>query len=182
MRQDLNVCGKKRAQRIRHSGRNGGRTVWGRRQSDGCSKADVSGREAAARAGEQENRIPVETKGDANVSNGLSGQKKEPEDKEAVADRFVYPKNITVSSGTFEVKGADELLPYYDEIFSETFKQNLDMEAEEELFCHNGMISFGSGLIWFGPVYGEESAAIIAINGADGCRVGYGGAPGVITE
>ena len=104
------------------------------------------------------------------------------ENKDAVAARFVYPKIVTVSSGTFEVKSADEFLSYYDEIFSETFKQNLDMEAEQELFCHNGMISFGSGLIWFGPVYGEESAAIITINGTDGSSVRNGGTPGAIQE
>lgn len=104
------------------------------------------------------------------------------ENKDAVAARFVYPKTVTVSSGTFEVKSAEEFLSYYDEIFTETFKQNLDMEAEQELFCHNGMISFGSGLIWFSPVYGEESVAIITINGTDGSSVRNGGTPGAIQE
>lgn len=104
------------------------------------------------------------------------------ENKEAVAARFVYPRTVTVSSGTFEVKNAEEFLACYDEIFSETFKQSLDAEAEEELFCNNGMISFGTGLIWFGMVSGKDSAVITAVNGTDGCSVRAGGTAGVMQE
>lgn len=104
------------------------------------------------------------------------------ENKEAVAARFVYPRTVTVSSGTFEVNNAEEFLACYDEIFSETFKQSLDAEAEEELFCNNGMISFGNGLIWFGIVSGADSAAITAVNGMDGCGVKAGGTAGAMQE
>lgn len=96
------------------------------------------------------------------------------ENKEAVAARIMYPRTVTVAAGTFEVQDAAGFMAYYDEIFTESFKAQLDQEAEQELFCQNGMVSFGSGLIWFFPSGSGGSMDISSINGLDGCSVRYG--------
>lgn len=97
------------------------------------------------------------------------------ENKEAVAARIVYPRVVTVASGTFEVQDAQEFMAYYDEIFTEAFKMELDKQAEQELFCRDGMISFGTGLIWFFPSSNGSGMEISAINGLGGNSLRYGG-------
>lgn len=96
------------------------------------------------------------------------------ENKDAVAARIMYPRTVTVAAGTFEVQDAAGFMAYYDEIFTEPFKAQLDQEAEQELFCQNGMVSFGSGLVWFFPSGSGGSMDISSINGLDGCSVRYG--------
>ena len=97
------------------------------------------------------------------------------DNKEAVAARIVYPRVVTVSAGSFEVQDAAGFLTYYDEIFTESFKTKLDQEAEQELFCSDGMISFGTGMIWFFPSSNGSGLEISTVNGLDGCSVRYGG-------
>lgn len=96
------------------------------------------------------------------------------DNKEAVAARIVYPRVVTVASGSFEVQDAAGFLTYYDEIFTESFKAQLDQEAEQELFCSDGMISFGTGMVWFFPSSNGSGLEISTVNGLDGCSVRYG--------
>lgn len=99
--------------------------------------------------------------------------------KEAVAARITYPRTVTVASGSYEVQDAAGFLAYYDEIFTDEFKAELDRQAEEELFCDNGMISFGEGLVWFFPSDVGSSMEISSINNMNGCTVRYEGESGV---
>ena len=73
------------------------------------------------------------------------------------------------------MQDAAGFLTYYDEIFTESFKTKLDQEAEQELFCSDGMISFGTGMIWFFPSSNGSGLEISTVNGLDGCSVRYGG-------
>ena len=99
--------------------------------------------------------------------------------KDAVAARISYPRTVTVASGSYEVQDAVSFLAYYDEIFTEAFKMELDRQAEQELFCRDGMISFGEGMIWFFPSDSGSTMGISTINNPDGSSVRYGGEPGV---
>ena len=99
--------------------------------------------------------------------------------REAIASRIAYPRTVTVSSGSYEVQDAVGFLAYYDEIFSEAFKAELDAQAEQELFCQDGMISFGEGLIWFYPSDSGSNMSVSSINNKNGCSVSYGGEQGV---
>lgn len=94
--------------------------------------------------------------------------------RDAVAARISYPRTVTVASGSYQVQDAVSFLAYYDEIFTDAFKMELDRQAEQELFCSDGMISFGDGLVWFFPSDSGTSMGIGTINGLDGCSVRYG--------
>lgn len=99
--------------------------------------------------------------------------------KDAVAARISYPRTVTVASGSYEVQDAVGFLAYYDEIFTEAFKMKLDSQAEQELFCSDGMISFGEGQIWFFPSDSGSTMGISSIDNQNGGTVRYGGEPGV---
>ncbi|MCI9362293.1 MAG: hypothetical protein HFG65_15455 [Hungatella sp.] len=99
--------------------------------------------------------------------------------RDAVAARISYPRTVTVASGSYEVQDAVSFLAYYDEIFTDAFKAELDRQAEQELFCSDGMISFGDGLVWFFPSDSGNSMGISSIDNRNGCTVRYGGEQGV---
>lgn len=99
--------------------------------------------------------------------------------RDAVAARISYPRTVTVASGSYEVQDAVSFLAYYDEIFTDAFKMELDRQAEQELFCSDGMISFGDGMVWFFPSDSGSSMGISSIDNRAGCTVRYGGEQGV---
>lgn len=99
--------------------------------------------------------------------------------RDAVAARISYPRTVTVASGSYEVQDAVSFLAYYDEIFTDAFKMELDRQAEQELFCSDGMISFGDGMVWFFPSDSGSSMGVSSIDNRNGCTVRYGGGQGV---
>lgn len=99
--------------------------------------------------------------------------------RDAVAARISYPRTVTVASGSYEVQDAVSFLAFYDEIFTDAFKMELDRQAEQELFCSDGMISFGDGMVWFFPSDSGSSMGISSIDNRNGCTVRYGGGQGV---
>ena len=93
----------------------------------------------------------------------------------SLTDNFINPVlNICTGHESYSLQDAAGFLTYYDEIFTESFKTKLDQEAEQELFCSDGMISFGTGMIWFFPSSNGSGLEISTVNGLDGCSVRYG--------
>lgn len=85
-------------------------------------------------------------------------------DKEAIAGMISYPSQLTVPSGEYTVNSPEEFLPYYEELFTGEFTDQL-LAEEPDAFLHNGLISFGAGEIWFIASGEDNSLRITAING-----------------
>jgi len=88
-------------------------------------------------------------------------------DKKTIAEMVRFPSTVTVPSGEHEVNSAEEFLPYYDELFTEEFIKAV-LDADQEVFVHDGLISFGEGQIWFFAPSADVPLQIIAVNGPDG--------------
>lgn len=91
------------------------------------------------------------------------------DDRESVASLLTYPREVTVSTGTYTVQSASEFLPYYDELITADLEAILTALESEELFSNDGMIGAGNGLIWFAKL-DDESVRIFTIQNNHGCR------------
>lgn len=71
------------------------------------------------------------------------------DDKKAAAKMFLYPKMFLNNGETSRyISSADELLQYYDKIFTEDFKEHLSKIDTDKLTCENDNISADSERIW----------------------------------
>lgn len=99
----------------------------------------------------------------------------ENDNREAVAAMIAWPRLVSVPSEEYLVETAEDFLACYDRIFLEDFIKKL-LEADHAAFCHDGLISFGNGEIWFYADYQGEGLKISTVNGPDGCSV-WAGSP-----
>ncbi len=79
--------------------------------------------------------------------------------KEEVADLLVYPAQVEVAAGTFQVNSAEEFLPYYDEVIGQnrlSLSTAMTWEPEPvefDIFSDgSGLASVADGAVWFGLV------------------------------
>lgn len=71
------------------------------------------------------------------------------DEQKTVAKMFLYPKMLLNKGETGKyISSADELLQYYDKIFTEYFKAHLEEIDVDKLTWENDNISADNGLIW----------------------------------
>ena len=82
----------------------------------------------------------------------------EADAKEAVLEKIHYPVSVTVDDGVFIANNAAELLPYYDDIFTDGLWKRIQegrlSEGQADLFTNDGLIGAANGAIWFAEPHG----------------------------
>ena len=73
--------------------------------------------------------------------------------RNAVLKKLLYPVSVTVDEGMFIANTAAEVLPYYDEIFTDGLWESIQAgqlsEDQADLFTNDGLIGAANGAIWF---------------------------------
>lgn len=100
-------------------------------------------------------------------------------DRESAAAMISYPRNVKTPAWEGAVNSPEEFLTYYDDIFTTEFKERLENAALDDLFCQDGMISFGEGSLWFYPATETADMSVCTVNVAEDRYVRYGGPAGV---
>ena len=77
----------------------------------------------------------------------------ESNDKAAVLETILYPVSVTVDDGIAIANNATELLPYYDDIFTDGLLNSIQAgqlgDSQADLFTNDGLIGAANGAIWF---------------------------------
>jgi hypothetical protein len=77
----------------------------------------------------------------------------ENDDRKTVVNMIDWPRQVTVSEGTFYIETAEDFLPYYDEIFTESLLDEIHAnqytEDRADLFAEDGFIVLEGGSVWF---------------------------------
>jgi hypothetical protein len=64
-----------------------------------------------------------------------------------------WPRQVTVSEGTFLIGSAEDFLPYYDEFFTDSLMEQIYLnqytEDRADLFAEDGFIVLEGGSVWF---------------------------------
>lgn len=87
------------------------------------------------------------------------------DNREQAAAMIAYPKIIKQAEQEINISGPAELLEYYDEIFTDSFKIRLNelVNQDEEMFWNYRGAMLGNGELWIGELDGE--LAVTAVNG-----------------
>lgn len=102
-------------------------------------------------------------------------------DRQAVAEKILYPATVTVREGTglaeITVRNAEEFLTYYDDIFTESLwwdsiMANQYTKERADLFAHDGMVGAAGGAIWF--ALAEGGIRVFTVQNSDGYSVRCG--------
>ena len=82
----------------------------------------------------------------------------ESDNREAVLDKILYPVSVTVDGGMSIANNAAELLPYYDDIFTDGLLKSIQAgqlgDSQADLFTNDGLIGAANGAIWFAGTQG----------------------------
>lgn len=82
----------------------------------------------------------------------------ESDNREAVLDKIIYPVSVTFDGGMSIVNNATELLPYYDDIFSDGLWDRIQegqlSNGQADLLTNDGLIGAANGAIWFAGTQG----------------------------
>ena len=82
----------------------------------------------------------------------------ESDNREAVLDKIFYPVSVTVDGGMSIVNNATELLPYYDDIFTDGLWDRIQegqlSNGQADLLTNDGLIGAANGAIWFAGTQG----------------------------
>lgn len=90
-----------------------------------------------------------------------------------VLERILYPVTVTVSKGIFTAERAEEVLQYYDEIFTEGLREQIMInqytKERSDLFAADGLIGAAGGCIWLAPQ--EDGLAVMTVQNPEGWSV-----------
>lgn len=85
------------------------------------------------------------------------------------AELICWPAVVTTAEGSFTVGTAEDLLPYYDEIFTASLLESIEInqydETRADLFAGDGMVGGAGGAIWFALVEDGRIAVLTVQNG-----------------
>lgn len=98
-------------------------------------------------------------------------------EKEAAAKMILYPKKVFFPGKEVTVSSAEELLPYYDEIFTEEYKKRINDAMGDDLFWNYMGVMLGNGEIWLQETDGV--LGISAVNSGEDRGAVYPGESGV---
>lgn len=106
----------------------------------------------------------------------------ENNDRSAVADKILYPVSVahwqTSETGTYLVENtvisAEEFLPYYDDIFTESLWESIQITRynmeRADLIPDNGMVGGANGAIWFASTQ-NHGVKVFTIQNDEGCSI-----------
>lgn len=100
-------------------------------------------------------------------------------ERESAAAMISYPRKVKTPAWEGTVSSPEEFLTYYDDIFTADFRNQLENASLDDLFCRNGLISFGDGSLWFYPATETEDMSVCTVNAANDRYVRYDGPSGV---
>lgn len=150
-------------------------------------------REAGTAAGQEQGYALAEAPADSDTFFQQSGMKLEEAsayvktfvgavtsgDREAAAAMITYPRTVKTPAWEGTVNSPEEFLVHYEDIFTSDFRSRLEQADLDDLFCSNGMISFGEGSLWFYPATESQDMSVSTVNAAEDRYVRYGGPAGV---
>jgi hypothetical protein len=86
-----------------------------------------------------------------------------------------------VSQGTFSIETAEDFLPYYDEIFTDSLMEQIYLnqytEDRADLMEKDGMIGGANGAIWFAET--GDGFTVETVQNLGGWSLRYDGTGGV---
>lgn len=94
----------------------------------------------------------------------------ENDERAEVLERILYPVTVTVPEGVFTAESAEEVLPYYEEIFTEGLWEQIMInqytKERSDLFATDGLIGAAGGSIWMAAL--EDGMAVMTIQNPEG--------------
>ncbi|SCH72598.1 Uncharacterised protein [uncultured Clostridium sp.] len=102
------------------------------------------------------------------------------DEKEEASAMIRFPRKIVFSDREIEVQDAEQFLDYYDQVFTEDFKERLSRDLDGELFGNYMGVALGNGEVWL--MSSEGTIRVETINNGGECSVLYPGEPGVQPE
>ena len=97
----------------------------------------------------------------------------ENEEREQVLELILYPLEVTVAEGIFTAERPTDLLPYYDELFTEGLLEadmvNRYTEEWADLITNDGLIGAAGGAIWMAPL--EDGIRIFTVQNPEGWSI-----------
>lgn len=98
-----------------------------------------------------------------------------------VLERILYPVTVTVPEGVFTAESAEEVLPYYEEIFTEGLWEQIMInqytKERSDLFATDGLIGAAGGSIWMAAL--EDGMAVMTIQNPEGGSLRPAGGIGI---
>ena len=99
----------------------------------------------------------------------------------AVLDMLNYPAVLTGKEETITVSYPEELLPYYDRLFTESLWEQITVNQYTkewaDLFYNNGMIGAAGGAVWLAAT--EQGLRVMTVQDSDGWSVHPVGESGI---
>lgn len=90
------------------------------------------------------------------------------DNKEWIANHVHYPTRQVLDKGFTSINYKQQLIKYFDQVFTKQFKEKIKNAYTTNLFNKNGAVMLGSGEIWVGNTSNSTSEkydfCIIAIN------------------
>lgn len=94
-------------------------------------------------------------------------------EQEQVLELILYPVEVTVAEGIFTAESPEDLLPYYDEIFTEGLLEadmvNRYTKEWADLITNDGLIGAAGGAIWMAPL--ENGIRIFTVQNSEGWSI-----------
>jgi len=102
-------------------------------------------------------------------------------EREQVLELVLYPVTVTVAEGSFTAEKAEDLLPYYDAIFTKGLLEadmvNRYTKEWADLITNDGLIGAAGGAVWMAPM--EDGIRIFTVQNAEGWSICPVGEPGI---
>lgn len=90
--------------------------------------------------------------------------------REEVLERILYPVTVTVGAGVFTAETPEEVLPYYEELFTDGLREQIRInrytKERSDLFAADGLIGAAGGHIWMAAP--EEGLAVLTVQNPEG--------------
>ena len=103
----------------------------------------------------------------------------------AVAELIAWPRTVFTQKGSILVENAEDFLPYYDDIFTETLLEDIHENQYDreraDLVAHDGMIGGAGGDIWF-ALLEDGRIAVLTVQNPEGNSIRYDGPAGITAE
>lgn len=100
----------------------------------------------------------------------------------AVAELIAWPRTVFTQVGSVLVENAEDFLPYYDEIFTETLLEDIHENQYDreraDLIAHDGMIRLAGGDLWF-ALLEDGRIALLTVRNPEGNSLRYDGPAGI---
>lgn len=97
--------------------------------------------------------------------------------REDVLEMIRFPRKVMIPGHTVIVNSPEEFLPYYDEIFTEEFKAQLDVDVSENLNCNYMGVWLGDGEVWM--MQSGNRLYVESVNVASDRSIRYPGETGI---